>query len=111
MAKLRDLTRNPDSSVGFVTSDIPVDLGKNTFLGTIVSADGTRHSFSVVVERRPRLTLDFVRRAIQTLSRTRLLELLDEYGVDFPLDEVSTKQLRAAGADQTLLDAIGEAAH
>ena len=105
------LTRNPDNSVGFETAGIPVDLGKNTLQGTIVSADGTRHSFSVMIERRPRLSLDFVRRAIQTLSRTRLLELLDDYGVDFELDEGTTKQLRAAGADQTLLDAIAEAAH
>jgi hypothetical protein len=109
--KAATLTRNPDNSVGFETPGIPVELGKNTLQGTIVSADGARHSFSVVVERRPRLSLDFVRRAIQTLSRTRLLELLDEYGVDFQLDEATTKQLRAAGADQALLDAIGEAAH
>ena len=110
-SKAATLTRNPDNSVGFETPGIPVELGKNTVLGTIVSADGARHSFSVVIERRPRLSLDFVRRAIQTLSRTRLLELLDEYGVDFQLDEGTTKQLRAAGADLTLLEAIGEAAH
>jgi hypothetical protein len=109
--KAATLTRNPDNSVGFETPGIPVELGKNTLLGTIVNADSARYSFSVVVERRPRLSLDFVRRAIQTLSRTRLLELLDEYGVDFQLDEGTTKQLRAAGADQSLLEAIGEAAH
>ena len=109
--KTATLTRNPDNSVEFEVSDTPVDLGKNTLAGTIFGADGARHSFSVVVERRPRLTLDFVRRAIPTLSRTRLLELLDVYGVDFQLDEGNTKQLRAAGADQSLLDAIGEAAH
>jgi hypothetical protein len=106
--KAATLTRNPDNSVQF---EVPVDLGKNTLAGTIFGADGSRHSFSVVVERRPRLTLDFVRRAIPTLSRTRLLELLDVYGVDFQLDEGTTKQLHAAGADQSLLDAIGEAAH
>jgi len=109
--KAATLTRNPDNSVGFETAGIPVDLGKNTVPGTIVSADGARHSFSVVIERRPRLSLDFVRRAVPTLSRTRLLELLDEYGVDFELDEGTTKQLKAAGADQTLLEAIAEAAH
>jgi|SRR5450755_456799 hypothetical protein len=109
--KAATLTRNTDNSVGFEAPGIPVELGKNTLLGTIASADGARHSFSVVVERRPRLTLDFVRRAIPTLSRTRLLELLDEYGVDFQLDEGTTKQLRAAGADQSVLEAIGEAAH
>jgi hypothetical protein len=105
------LTRNPDNSVGFETPDIPVEPGKNTLLGTIVGADGSRHPFSVVVERRPRLSLDFVRRAIPTLSRARLLELLDEYGVDFQLDEENTKQLRAAGADASVLEAISEAAH
>ena len=109
--KAATLTRNSDSSVGFEALGIPVDLGKNTVPGTIVNADGARHSFSVVIERRPRLSLDFVRRAIPTLSRTRLLELLDDYGVDFQLDEGTTKQLRTAGADQTLLDAIAEAAH
>jgi hypothetical protein len=88
-----------------------VEPGKNTLLGTIVGADGSRHPFSVVVERRPRLSLDFVRRAIPTLSRARLLELLDEYGVDFQLDEENTKQLRAAGADASVLEAISEAAH
>jgi hypothetical protein len=108
--KAATLTRNPDNSVGFETPGIPVELGNNTLQGTIVGVDGARHSFSVVVERRPRLSLDFVRRAIQTLSRTRLLELLDEYGVDFQLDEGTTKQLRAAGADQRVLEAIGEAA-
>ena len=109
--KAATLTRNPDNSVAFETAGIPVDLGKNTVPGTIVSADGKRHSFTVVIERRPRLSLDFVRRAVPTLSRTRLLELLDEYGVDFELDEGTTKQLKAAGADQTLLEAIAEAAH
>ena len=107
--KAATLTRNPDNSIGFETPGIPVELGKNTLLGTIMNADGARYSFSVVVERRPRLTLDFVRRAIPTLSRTRLLDLLDEYGVDFQLDEGTTKQLRAAGADQSLLEAIGAA--
>jgi hypothetical protein len=109
--KAATLTRNPDNSVAFETAGIPVDLGKNTVPGTIVSADGKRHSFTVVIERRPRLSLDFVRRAVPTLSRTRLLVLLDEYGVDFELDEGTTKQLKAAGADQTLLEAIAEAAH
>jgi hypothetical protein len=110
-SKAATLTRNPDNSFGFEAPGIPVEVGKNTVLGSVVTADGARHSFSVVIERRPRLSLDFVRRAIQTLSRPRLLELLDEYGVDFQLDDATTKQLRAAGADPSLLEAIGEAAH
>jgi hypothetical protein len=76
-----------------------------------VGIDGTQHAFSVVVERKPRLTLDFVRRAIPTLSRARFADLLDEYGVDFQLDDATIKQLRTAGADQSLLEAIAEAAH
>jgi hypothetical protein len=104
------LTRNPDNSVGFETPDIPVEPGKNALRGTIVGVDRVQHPFSVVVERRPRLSLDFIRRAIQTLSRARLLELLEEYGVDFQVDEETTKQLRAAGADQSILEAIAEAA-
>ena len=105
------LTSNRDNSVLFETPSIPVQLGKNTLLGAIVGADGAQHPFSVVVERRPRLTLDFVRRAIHTLSRARLLELLDDYGIDFQLNEETERQLRAAGADTSLLEAIGEAAH
>jgi hypothetical protein len=104
------LTRNPDNSVGFETPDIPVEPGKNTVRGIIVGADRVQHPFSVVVERQPRLSLDFVLRAIRTLSRARLLELLDEYGVDFQLNEETTKQLRVAGADQSMLEAIAETA-
>jgi hypothetical protein len=104
------LTSNPDHSVAFETPGIPVKPGKNTLLGTIVSADGTQSSFSVLVDRQPKLSLDFVQRAIHTLSRARLLELLDEYGVDFQLNEETKKELRAAGADQSLLEAIDEAA-
>jgi len=105
------LTSNRDNSVLFEIPGIPVQLGKNTLLGAIVGADGAQHAFSVVVERRPRLTLDFVRRAIHTLSRARLLELLDDYGIDFQLNEETERQLRAAGADTSLLEAIGEVAH
>jgi hypothetical protein len=104
------LTVNPDHSVAFETPGIPVKPGKNTLLGTIVGADGGQHSFSVLVDRQAKLSLDFVQRAIATLSRARLLELLDEYGVDFTLNEETKKQLRAAGADQSLLEAIDEAA-
>jgi hypothetical protein len=104
------LTVNPDHSVAFATPGIPVKTGKNTLLGTIVGADGSQYSFSVLVDRQPKLSLDFVERAIPTLSRARLLELLDEYGVDFRLNEETKKQLRAAGADQSLLEAIDEAA-
>ncbi len=104
------LTRNPDNSVGFEARGILVEPGKNTLRGTIVGADRVQHAFSVVVERRPRLSLDFVRHAVQILSRARLLELLDEYGVDFQLDEETRKLLQAAGADQTMLEAIAEAA-
>ena len=107
--KVATLTTNPDNSVAFETPDIPVQPGKNTLMGSIVSADGTRHPFSAVVERKPRLTLDFVRRAIRTLSRARFLELLDEYGVDFEVNDENKKELRAAGADQALLEAIAEA--
>ena len=103
------LTRTADNSVAFVTPGVPVNPGKNTLQGTITNANGSLHPFSVVVERRPRLSLDFVRRAIHTLSRARLTELVDEYGVDFRLDEDKTKLLRAAGADQSLLDAIRDA--
>jgi len=102
------VNRNADNSFSFVTSGLLVNPGKNVLQGTIVDAAGTKHPFSVVVERHVRLTLDFVRRAIRTLSRTRLLEVLDQYGVDFRLDEETAKQLRAAGADQKLLDAIAE---
>jgi hypothetical protein len=104
------LTVNPDHSVAFETPAIPVKPGKNTLLGSVVGADGTERSFSVLVDRQPRLSLDFVERAIHTLSRARLLELLDEYGVAFALNDDNRKQLRAAGADQSLLEAIEEAA-
>lgn len=106
--KAATLTRIPDNSVGFEVPGIPVEVGKNILPGIVVGADGARHPFSIAVERRPRLSLDFVRRGIRTLSHPRLLELLDEYGVDFQLDEDTIKQLRAAGADQSVLDAIRE---
>lgn len=107
--KAASLTRNADNSVGFETPSVPVKLGKNTLLGTIVDVDGSEHPFSVVVERQFRLSLEFVERAIHTLSRERLLDLLNEYGVNFELDAETEKQLRAAGADKSLLEAIGEA--
>jgi hypothetical protein len=109
--KVAALVRNPDSSIAFETAGIAIQPGKNTLQGAIVGIDGTQHAFSVVVERKPRLTLDFVRRAIPTLSRARFADLLDEYGVDFQLDDATIKQLRTAGADQSLLEAIAEAAH
>jgi len=99
-----------DDAFQFVIPNVAVNPGKNMLEGSITSIDGVVHPFSVVVERRPRLSFDFVRRAIHTLSRARLTELLDEYGVDFQLDEETTQALRAAGADQNLLDAIRDAA-
>lgn len=107
--KAASVTRTPNNSFWFITPNLPVNPGKNVLQGTIIGVDGSTHSFSVVVERRVRLSLDFVRRAIRTLSRARLLEILDAYGVDFQLDEETTKQLRAAGADEKLLDAIADA--
>ena len=109
------LTRQPDGSVQFEIAALPVPVGDSTLQGSAISTSGHAETFSVAVKRLPpagppALGLKEVLDALENrVPKPRLLALIDQYGVDFALNDDIERQLREAGADSDLLLAIAKA--
>jgi hypothetical protein len=103
------LQNNPDGSSEFVVPDLPVNPGDNLLTGVITTAQGTRETFPVKIYRYRRLSLSDIKAGLQKLSTRRLLDLIAERGVDFPLNPATERELRAAGAGSEVLRAIADA--
>ncbi|HLK33098.1 MAG TPA: hypothetical protein VKT29_08405 [Terriglobales bacterium] len=105
------IQRNADGSTSFELPNVPMEVGKNVLTGSVYTAEGVREPFEANVTRIRRLDMAYIQEAMHVLSRARLLELINERGVDFQLDDLNEKVLRAAGADDALLLAISKAEH
>jgi hypothetical protein len=109
------LTRRPDASVQFEVAAVPVPVGESVLQGTAVGSSGHSEAFTIAVKRLPppgppALGLKEVLDALQSnVPKARLLALIEQYGVDFALNEDVERQLREAGADSELLLAIAKA--
>jgi hypothetical protein len=108
------LTRQPDGSVHFEIAALPVPVGESTLQGSAVSSSGHSEPFTIAVKRLPppgppALGLKEVLDALNNrVPKPRLLALINQYGVDFALNEDIERQLREAGADSDLLLAIAK---
>ncbi|HYX71020.1 MAG TPA: hypothetical protein VE825_17930, partial [Terriglobales bacterium] len=109
------LSRQPDGSVQFEVAAVPVPVGESTLQGSAVSSSGHSEPFTIAVKRLPppgppALGLKEVLDALSNrVPKARLLALIQQYGVDFALNEDIERQLREAGADSDLLLAIAKA--
>ena len=109
------LTRQADGSVQFEVAAVPVPVGESVLQGSAVSTSGHAESFTIAVKRLPppgppALGLKEVLDALQSrVPKARLLALIQQYGVDFALNDDIERQLREAGADSDLLLAIAKA--
>jgi len=100
---------HPDGTIDFVVSDLPLRAGENVLEGIVVTAQGERETFPVKIERFRRLNLQDVKAGLHKLPRRRLVDLITERGVEFPLDAATEKDLRESGADKEVLRALAEA--
>ncbi len=108
------LRRREDGSVEFDAASVPLALGPNALEGYVLTRSGVRQNFRLNLKRLPPpgpppLTLAEVERALADLPRRRVATMIDEFGVDFELNEEAERRLRAAGADSDLLLAIAKA--
>jgi hypothetical protein len=102
------LQANADGTTEFLV-DLPLQVGANAVSGVLTTAQGVRETFPVTIQRFRRLSLQDIKTGLHTLGTRRLLELIAERGVDFPLDSAAQRELRAAGAGSEVLRAIAEA--
>jgi hypothetical protein len=102
------LQGNPDGTTEFLV-DLPLQVGENAVTGVLTTAQGVRENFPVTIQRFRRLSLQDIKTGLHTLATRRLLDLISERGVDFPLDGAAQRELRAAGAGSEVLRAIAEA--
>jgi hypothetical protein len=108
------LQRRADGTVEFEASNVPLTVGPNALQGYVLTRGGMRQSFSLHLKRNPppgppALTLAEVENALANLPKKRVAEMVEQYGVDFALDDEAEKRLRDAGADTNLLLAIARA--
>jgi hypothetical protein len=81
----------------------------------VVGATGAREPFSLAVKRLPPagpqpLKEAEIEKALEDgLPSTRIMSLVNKYGVDFALTDEVEQRLRRAGADSNLLLAIAKA--
>jgi hypothetical protein len=107
------LTRR-DSDTEF-QSDIALNVGDNSVQGYVITSSGAREPFSVMVKRLPPagpqpLHEAEIEKALEDgLPPTRIIALVNKYGVDFALNDPAEQRLRKAGADDALLLAIAKA--
>jgi hypothetical protein len=108
------LQRRADGTVEFEAANVPLTLGPNALQGYVLTRGGLRQSFSLNLKRNPppgppALTLAEVENALANLPKKRVAEMVEQYGVDFALNDETEKRLRDAGADASLLLAIAKA--
>ena len=107
------LTRR-DNEIEF-ESDVALNVGDNSVQGYVVTASGAREPFSLAVKRLPPagpqpLHEQEIEKALEDgLPPTRIMALVNKYGVDFALNDAAEQRLRHAGADNALLLAIAKA--
>jgi len=108
------LTRADSGDIEF-RSEAPLNVGDNNLQGYVIGANGTREPFSLAVKRLPPsgpqpLGEKEIEKALEDgLPPTRIMALVNKYGVDFPLSDEIEQRLRHAGADDALLLAIAKA--
>lgn len=109
-----NLTRSGAGDVEF-TAQVPLNVGDNSLQGYAIAANGMREPFALAVKRaapagpQP-LTAKEVEKALEDgVPPTRVIALVNKYGVDFPLTDDVEQRLRRAGADNSLLLAIAKA--
>lgn len=112
------VSKQPDGTFAFESANVPVEIGANYIPGFVARADGEDELFSATVWRTttepeppppgpPRLTFERIKGALQAdVTNSRLISLVDEYGVDFDLTPEMEKFLRSHGANKALIDAI-----
>gem|GEM_PF-3895339 len=108
------LTRRDGGDIEF-QADTPLNVGDNNLQGYVVSSTGAREPFALAVKRLPPagpqpLKEVEVEKALEDgLPSTRIMSLVNKYGVDFALTDEVEQRLRRAGADSNLLLAIAKA--
>lgn len=96
-------------------SDVALNVGDNSVQGYVITGSGTREPFSLVVKRLPPagpqpLHEQEIEKALEDgLPPTRIIALVNKFGVDFALNDAAEQRLRHAGADDALLLAIAKA--
>jgi hypothetical protein len=107
------LTRR-DTEIEF-QSDVALNVGDNNLQGYVITGSGQREPFSLAVKRLPPagpqpLHESEIEKALEDgLPPTRIMALVNKYGVDFALTDEVEQRLRRAGADSNLLLAIAKA--
>ncbi len=108
------LTRRDSGEIEF-QSDTPINVGENNLQGYVIAATGAREPFALAVKRlplagpQPLKELEIEKALEDGLPSTRIMSLVNKYGVDFALTDEVEQRLRRAGADSNLLLAIAKA--
>jgi hypothetical protein len=95
-------------------AETPLQVGDNNLQGYVITGNGTREPFSLAVKRLPPsgpqpLGEKEIEKALEDgLPNTRIMALVNKYGVDFALSDDVEQRLRKAGADDALLLAIAK---
>lgn len=105
------VSKQPDGTFAFESASVPLNMGLNCIPGFLVRANGDRELFWATVLRvppgPPPLSLDRIEGALRAdVTNGRLINLVNENGVDFQLTPEIERHLRSLGATKTLIDAI-----
>jgi hypothetical protein len=109
------LRRRDDGSVEFEAADVPLTVGHNSLPGYVLTRGGMRRDFKLELTRKPppgppALSLQEVQTALENgLSKKKITDMVNQFGVDFELTQETEQRLRTAGADSNLLLAIARA--
>jgi hypothetical protein len=108
-----NLVKRNDGGVDFDAPNVPLQIGMNTIPGFVSRADGQDDTFTVAARRLPPgpppLTLPAILSGLRVgVSQQRIIALIGEKGVDFALTEDAEKLLRAAGAQDPLMEIIAK---
>ncbi len=110
--KTVELQKKPDGTFDFTVPNVPLELGTNVISGYAVQSNGERQVFDAAVKRMPPqkpLTIQQIEGGLKSgISAAVMMGLVKDRGVDFELTPLMEKRLRAAGADDGLLDAIND---
>lgn len=107
----------------FDAGDLPVGSGSTAFVVIAMATDKSELRLTLKVARSqpappepkpsagpPPITLKELETALENeLPKARIIELVNQYGVNFDLTEEAERRLRAAGANSELLLAIAKA--
>jgi hypothetical protein len=105
------LSKQLDGTFAFESASVPVNMGVNCIPGFLVRSNGERDVFWATVRRvppgPPPLSLARIAGALRAdVTNGRLIDLVNENGVDFQMTPETENQLRSLGANKALLDAI-----